>query len=138
MATDDESSAWYVSSLAKTAGKVGIACDVVGLSTDIDSIRSTLGKLSDEATVHGVILQTPLPQGAKLEELAAEIDPDKDVDGANPVSLGRLASGLPAYAPATAEAVVALLDHYLLDGGGTCIRWCESPSLFIVSRWELK
>lgn len=115
VATDDESSAWYVSSLAKAAGKVGIACDVVGLGTDIETIRSTLGKLSDEATVHGVILQTPLPQGARLEELAAEIDPAKDVDGANPVSLGRLASGLPAYAPATAEAVVALLDHHEID-----------------------
>lgn len=115
VATDDESSAWYVSSLAKAAGKVGIACDVVGLGTDIETIRSTLGKLSDETTVHGVILQTPLPQGARLAELAAEIDPAKDVDGANPVSLGRLASGLPAYAPATAEAVVALLDHHGID-----------------------
>lgn len=115
VATDVESSAWYVSSLANAAGKVGIACDVVGLGTDIETIRSTLGKLSDEATVHGVILQTPLPQGARLEELAAEIDPAKDVDGANPVSLGRLASGLPAYAPATAEAVVALLDHHEID-----------------------
>ncbi len=62
--------------------------------------------------MHGVILQTPLPPGAKLEELAAGIDPAKDVDGANPVSLGRLASGLSAYAPATAEAVIALLDHH--------------------------
>ncbi len=94
---------------------MGIVCDVVSLSADIETIRSTLGRLSDEATVHGVILQTPLPQGAKLAELAAGIDPAKDVDGANPVSLGRLASGLPAYAPATAEAVIALLDHHGID-----------------------
>ncbi len=44
---------------------------------------------------------------AKPEDLATGIDPGKDVDGANPLSLGRLASGLPTYAPATAEAVAA-------------------------------
>ena len=44
--------------------------------------------------------------------MATTIDPAKDVDGANPASLGRLASGLSAFAPATAAAVLALLDHH--------------------------
>ena len=50
--------------------------------------------------------------GARLADLAGSIDPAKDVDGANPVSLGRLMAGLPAFASATAAAVLALLDHY--------------------------
>ena len=62
----------------------------------------------------GIILTTPLP-GARLAELAAAIDPAKDVDGANPVSLGRLMTGLPAFAPATAEAVLRLLDHHRVE-----------------------
>jgi methylenetetrahydrofolate dehydrogenase (NADP+) / methenyltetrahydrofolate cyclohydrolase len=116
-ATDDGSSAWYVSSISRAADKVGITCDVVdlGARSDIEAIRTELSKLSDQETVHGIILQTPLPQSAKLEDLAAWIDPAKDVDGANPVNLGRLASGLSAYAPATAEAVVATLDHHGID-----------------------
>jgi methylenetetrahydrofolate dehydrogenase (NADP+) / methenyltetrahydrofolate cyclohydrolase len=116
-ATEDGSSAWYVNSISRAANKVGITCDVVDLGADSDTktIRTELGKLSDQETVHGIILQTPLPPGAKLEDLAAGIDPVKDVDGANPLSLGRLVSGLPAYAPATAEAVVAILDHYDID-----------------------
>jgi methylenetetrahydrofolate dehydrogenase (NADP+) / methenyltetrahydrofolate cyclohydrolase len=116
-ANDDESSAWYVSSISRAADKVGITCDVVdlGAHSDIEAIRTELSKLSDQETVHGIILQTPLPQSAKLEELAAWIDPAKDVDGANPVNLGRLASGLSAYAPATAEAVVAILDYHDID-----------------------
>jgi methylenetetrahydrofolate dehydrogenase (NADP+) / methenyltetrahydrofolate cyclohydrolase len=116
-ATDDRSSAWYVSSLSRAAGKVGITCDVVGLGANahIDAIRTELRKLSDQETVHGIILQTPLPPGTTLGDLAAGIDPAKDVDGANPLSLGRLTSGLPAYAPATAEAVIALLDHHGID-----------------------
>jgi methylenetetrahydrofolate dehydrogenase (NADP+)/methenyltetrahydrofolate cyclohydrolase len=64
------------------------------------------------------MLQTPLPDGLRLADLASAIDPAKDVDGANPLSLGRLVAVLPAFAPATATAVVELLDHYQvrLDG----------------------
>jgi methylenetetrahydrofolate dehydrogenase (NADP+)/methenyltetrahydrofolate cyclohydrolase len=65
--------------------------------------------------VAGIILTTPLPGGARLPDLAAAIDPAKDVDGANPVSLGRLMTGLPAFAPATAEAVLRLLDHHHVE-----------------------
>jgi methylenetetrahydrofolate dehydrogenase (NADP+) / methenyltetrahydrofolate cyclohydrolase len=93
---------------------VGITCEVIDLGTGagIDTIHKKLSALSGQDTVHGILLSTPLPAGTTLEGLASEIDPAKDVDGANPVSLGRLVCGLPAYAPATAEAVTALLDHY--------------------------
>ncbi len=116
-ATDDESSSWYVNSISRAAGTVGITCDVVdlGAECEIDTIRSELATLSDQETVHGIVLQTPLPPGAKLEDLAGGINPAKDVDGANPLSLGRLVAGLPAYAPATAEAVLAILDHHGID-----------------------
>jgi len=60
-------------------------------------------------------VQTPLPDGAKLEDLASAIVVEKDIDGANPLSLGRLAAGLPAFAPATAEAVVAILNHHEVE-----------------------
>jgi methylenetetrahydrofolate dehydrogenase (NADP+) / methenyltetrahydrofolate cyclohydrolase len=113
-ATDDASSAYYVSSLSRAAGTVGITCEVIdlGAGAGIDTIHKKLSTLSGQDTVHGILLSTPLPAGTTLEGLASEIDPAKDVDGANPVSLGRLVCGLPAYAPATAEAVTALLDHY--------------------------
>lgn len=122
-ATADEASAWYVRSLARTAAKAGIACDVTDLvplaperpesqAATLDGIRTALVTLSGDPAVHGILLQTPLPGGARLAELAGFIDPAKDVDGANPVSLGRLMTGLPAFAPATAAAVLALLDHH--------------------------
>jgi methylenetetrahydrofolate dehydrogenase (NADP+) / methenyltetrahydrofolate cyclohydrolase len=114
VATADESSAWYVRSIARAAEKTGIACSVadLGETATPDRIRAELAALSGDPAVHGIILQTPLPADAVFEDLAASIDPAKDVDGANPLSLGRLAAGLPAFAPATAEAVVALLDHH--------------------------
>ncbi|GGS72658.1 bifunctional protein FolD [Planobispora rosea] len=117
VATADESSAWYVRSIARAAEKAGIVCDVVDLgpAAGARTIRETLTRLSDDPAVHGVILQTPLPGGAALEDLASAIAFEKDVDGANPLSLGRLVAGLPAFAPATAEAVVTILDHYAIE-----------------------
>jgi methylenetetrahydrofolate dehydrogenase (NADP+)/methenyltetrahydrofolate cyclohydrolase len=113
-ATADESSAWYVRSLTKAAGQTGIECTVadLGSSASAEVITGTLGRLSRDPAVHGIILQTPLPEGTRLAELAGAIDPAKDVDGANPLSLGRLVAGLPAFAPATAAAVVELLEHH--------------------------
>ncbi|MEE4541978.1 bifunctional 5,10-methylenetetrahydrofolate dehydrogenase/5,10-methenyltetrahydrofolate cyclohydrolase [Streptomyces sp. V4-01] len=114
VATEDESTAWYVRSIARAAGRTGIACDTVTLPPDAtaDLLRARLAELSADPAVHGVILQTPLPPGVAAADVAAAIAPDKDVDGANPLSLGRLAAGLPAFAPATAEAVVQLLDAH--------------------------
>ena len=116
-ATDDEASAWYVRSLANAAAKEGIACDVLRTTT-ANGITATLAQLADDPEVHGVILQTPLPDGASLPALAAVIPLGKDVDGASPESLGRLMAGLPAFAPATAAAVLAVLDYHQVELSG--------------------
>jgi methylenetetrahydrofolate dehydrogenase (NADP+) / methenyltetrahydrofolate cyclohydrolase len=110
-ANDDGGSAAYVRSLANAAAKEGIACDVARTTT-VGGIVATLAQLADDPEVHGIILQAPVPAGANLADLAAAIPAAKDVDGASPESLGRLMAGLPAFAPATAEAVLTLLDHY--------------------------
>ena len=113
-ATDDEASAAYVRSIANAAGKEGIACDLLRTTTAA-GVSATLAQLADDPEVHGVLLQTPLPDGALLADLARAIPAGKDVDGASPESLGRVTAGLPAFAPATAEAVLALLDHYQVE-----------------------
>jgi methylenetetrahydrofolate dehydrogenase (NADP+)/methenyltetrahydrofolate cyclohydrolase len=116
-ATDDESTAWYVRSIANAAAKEGIACDVLRTTT-ANGVTATLTQLADDPEVHGIIAATPLPDGASLAALAAAIPPGKDVDGASPESLGRLVAGLPAFAPATAEAVLAFLDHHQVELSG--------------------
>ncbi len=113
-ATDDEASAAYVRSIANAAGKEGIACDLLRTTTAA-GVSATLAQLADDPEVHGVMLQTPLPEGALLADLARAIPAGKDVDGASPESLGRVTAGLPAFAPATAEAVLALLDYYQVE-----------------------
>jgi methylenetetrahydrofolate dehydrogenase (NADP+) / methenyltetrahydrofolate cyclohydrolase len=120
MATSDESAARYVRSLVAATARVGIGCEVIDLGPagPGTEIAATLRALSADPAVHGIILQAPLPAGLRLAELAALIEPGKDVDGANPVSLGRLCAGLPAFAPATAEAVMQLLDFHGVELAG--------------------
>ncbi len=113
VATGDESTAYYVRSLVRTAERLGVATRVLDVdrAATRDQIRETLAAVSGDPTVHGVICQTPLPGGLRLEDVGDAIAPTVDVDGANPTSLGRLASGLPdAFAPATAAAVMKILD----------------------------
>ncbi|WP_125613229.1 bifunctional 5,10-methylenetetrahydrofolate dehydrogenase/5,10-methenyltetrahydrofolate cyclohydrolase [Specibacter cremeus] len=119
-ANDDESSSWYVRSLVSSAAKLGVNAAVhdLGPCAGEVTIRATLERLSTDHAVHGIILQTPLPGGIDLGDVARAISPEKDVDGANPVSLGLLAAGLQAFAPATAEAVMTLLDEYQIDVEG--------------------
>jgi len=124
-ATDDEGSAWYVSSIEKAAEKTGIACEVRDLGRDADGkqITAELDTLAGDGTVHGLILQTPLPKGISMSEMAGHIALRQDVDGANPESLGNLVAGQWAFPPATAEAVIRLLKHYgfRLEGMRTAV-----------------
>jgi len=108
--SDDEAAAWYVRSIQRTAARVGIACQVDELFEEgASAIARRLDVLSGDPDVDGIICQTPLPDGLRLADVGAHIAPAKDVDGANPVSLGRLAAGLRAFAPATAAAVLEIL-----------------------------
>jgi len=114
VATDNEATLWYVRSIARAAEKAGVDCTVVDLGAEAraEDIAATLARLDADENTHGIILQTPLPPGVDADELVAGIGADKDIDGANPVSLGRLSVGLEAFAPATARAVVEILEHY--------------------------
>lgn len=115
--TGDEGTAWYVRSIGRAAARAGIDCRVDELAgpdgpASPASILGRLRELSGDPAVHGVICQTPLPDGIDLATAGAAIAVGKDVDGANPASLGMLASGVPgAFPPATAAAVMEILDH---------------------------
>lgn len=120
VATDDSSTHWYVRSIERAGESAGINCRIIDLGHDATEqvLTSVLRDLSSEPTVNGIILQTPLPPGVRADKLVGHIVPEKDIDGANPLSLGRLAVGQPAFAPATAQAVVELLDHFEVPVAG--------------------
>lgn len=120
VATDSESTLWYVRSIAKHAQKASVDCEVIelGAEASADAIAQTLQTLADDPYVHGIILQTPLPAGVDTASLTELIPVSKDIDGANPQSLGRLSIGQRAFAPATAQAVIEILEHYQVPLAG--------------------
>jgi methylenetetrahydrofolate dehydrogenase (NADP+) / methenyltetrahydrofolate cyclohydrolase len=112
--TQDEGAAWYLRSIERAAGKAGISCQVHRLPDGAGQLGITtkLAELSGDPTVHGVICQAPLPGGVATAAVGASIAVAKDVDGANPTSLGLIAAGVPGgFAPATAAAVLEILHR---------------------------
>src|SRR5580692_4957783 len=110
--TDDPGAAWYVRAIERAATRAGVSCQVHRLAGPAGpaEITGRLAGLSADPAVHGIICQTPLPPGSTLAAVGQAIGVAKDVDGANPASLGRLAAGLPgAFPPATAAAVLEIL-----------------------------
>jgi methylenetetrahydrofolate dehydrogenase (NADP+)/methenyltetrahydrofolate cyclohydrolase len=114
VATDDDASRAYVRSISRAANVVGIETRIsdLGRSATSAEVSATILELSGDDNIHGIIVQTPLPEGVVPAEITASIPAAKDVDGAGPLSAGRLFKGLPAFAPATAQAVMEILGYY--------------------------
>jgi methylenetetrahydrofolate dehydrogenase (NADP+)/methenyltetrahydrofolate cyclohydrolase len=119
---ENESSVAYVRNLAKTGERVGIDVEVDRLPehATLAQVRASLERLHQDPTVHGVMLQQPLPRHLAIREIADAIPPHKDVDGTHPTNQGHLAFGSGTeYVPATPAAVMLLLErspHWPLRG----------------------
>jgi methylenetetrahydrofolate dehydrogenase (NADP+) / methenyltetrahydrofolate cyclohydrolase len=124
---EDPASHAYVRSLERVGVKAGVdvAVDALPATADEAALRARLEALGADPLVHGVILQQPLPPHLGIRRIAEAMPPDKDVDGANPVNLGRLAfaSGT-EFVPATPMACLLLLErsaHWPLRGVRACV-----------------
>ena len=122
---ENESSVAYVRNLVRTGERVGVEVEVARLPENATSVvvRTLLERLRDDARVHGVVLQQPLPPHLSIRELADAIPVNKDVDGTHPTNQGNLAFGSGTeFVPATPAAVMLLLErspHWPLRGRRT-------------------
>jgi methylenetetrahydrofolate dehydrogenase (NADP+)/methenyltetrahydrofolate cyclohydrolase len=113
---DDPASAWYTSSIERAASKVGVETRRLELpaSAGAAGVSSAVRTLSDDASVHGIIVQQPLPDGVP-PDVVEEIAPSKDVDCATTYSMGLLITGRETFAPCTAQAVIEMLAGHGID-----------------------
>lgn len=112
---DDEGAASYARQLAKTFAAAGVAMRLEVLPADAAEAdaRGLLGRLSADPTVHGILLQEPVPEPLSAEALALGIDPGKDLDGVHPLNAGRLFQGRDeGFVPATALGGLELLERH--------------------------
>jgi methylenetetrahydrofolate dehydrogenase (NADP+)/methenyltetrahydrofolate cyclohydrolase len=110
----DPASAVYVRGKKNTAASVGIASpDYVypeGLGQG--ALLELVDRLNADPSVHGILVQLPLPKGLDEDEVVRRIAPEKDVDGLTPTNLGRLLAGKPGTVPCTPAGCLEVLDHY--------------------------
>jgi len=81
------------------------------------TLLSTVRELNADASVHGILVQFPVPKQINRQRVVEAIDPDKDVDGLHPMNAGRLASGLSGLVPATPSGCVLLIKDALARKG---------------------
>ena len=108
---EDPASQIYVRSKEEQGRAIGMHSVVHRLAADAtqDEVEGLVRELNADSTIHGILVQLPLPAGLDSAAVIAVIDPDKDVDGLTLVNAGRLASGLPGLAPCTPLGCLILL-----------------------------
>lgn len=116
----DPSSGVYSKSIMRVADEIGVDARLEQFPTRIsaDELREILLQLNLDATVHGIIVQMPLPAHLSQKMVADFISTSKDIDGISPRSAGNLFLGLPSFLPATVAAVMEILTRIRvpLDG----------------------
>ena len=93
----------YVRNKEKNAKEVGINSEVIKYPKDVseEDLLNKIKDLNKTNEVSGILVQLPLPKHINAEKVINTIDPSKDVDGFNPINVGKLASGYNAIAPCT-------------------------------------
>lgn len=116
----DPASQVYVRSKHKQTQAAGMASFEHVLPADVaqDELLALIGTLNRDPSVHGILVQLPLPKSLDTEAIINAIDPAKDVDGLHPNNAGRLAGGFAALSPCTPLGCIILTKsvHASLEG----------------------
>jgi methylenetetrahydrofolate dehydrogenase (NADP+)/methenyltetrahydrofolate cyclohydrolase len=122
---DDPASAVYVGAKERTCIELGMQGETIRLpaTTSQAELLSIVDRLNADPTVHGILVQMPLPKGIDPDAIVRRIRPDKDVDGFHPVNVGKLWIGeRDGFAPCTPSGVLYMLQTYgVTMGGADCV-----------------
>ena len=118
---NDSASGFYSKAIMRVADEVGLRARMEQLAsrTTPDELRSALIQLNSDVTVQGIIVQMPLPAHLSQKMVIDTINAQKDIDGISPRSAGNLFLGLPSFLPATAAAVIEILERASVPLDGT-------------------
>src|SRR4051812_9728880 len=110
----------YVASKVKTCGEIGYKSTLIRLEETIkeEELLQKITELNNDDGVDGILVQLPLPKHISEGKVINSIDPDKDVDGFHPISVGRLVQGLDTFIAATPYGIMLMLEHYQVETKG--------------------
>lgn len=111
---DDPASVSYVSKKQKTAAEIGMKSTLKLFPETVSQaeLEATIDALNADASVHGILIQAPLPCHINETEIFNRVSPGKDVDGFSTANIGKLVQELPdAFAACTPAGIIELLER---------------------------
>lgn len=111
---EDHGAHMYATFMEKTAKNFGYGFVLKELpeTATQDEVVAALQELNNDAAVHGILPLMPMPKHIDTEALIDMLDPKKDIDGLTTYNIGLVTAGKGGFAPCTAKACLAILDHY--------------------------
>ena len=110
----------YVRNKEKFAKEVGINSQIIKFDETIseEELKEQIKKFNNDADVHGILVQLPLPKHINQKDIIETIDPIKDVDGFHPINVGNLSSGNDAMVPCTPLGCYYLIKKVIKNLSG--------------------
>jgi len=128
---EDPASLSYIRMIEREGEACGVHTQVIKLSSEIkqEELEEKIEELNQDAEFHGIILQLPLPKHLNALSAESKISPDKDVDGTNPISTGKLLLGEETFFPSTPYGVQQLLIRSGHDPAGKKVVICGRSNI---------
>ena len=117
MVGDDKASKVYVKNKSKACEECGIDYEEFLMNKDIDmeELLETIDKLNKRDDIHGILLQSPIPSNLDINQAFNKINHKKDVDGFNPINVGKLSIGEDCFVSCTPAGVIKMLEEYNIE-----------------------
>ena len=117
MLGEDKASAVYVRNKSKACNELGIEFEefIKGNETTQKELIDLIDELNKREDIHGILLQSPIPKNLDIREAFNRIDSKKDVDGFNPINVGKLAIGEDCFISCTPYGVIKMLEAYNIE-----------------------
>ena len=117
MVGEDKASKVYVKNKSKACNEIGIEFEEFILDENIEQkdLMELIKKLNNDKTVNGILLQSPIPKHLDINEAFKAIAPEKDVDGFNPVNVGKLSLNQDTFVSCTPYGIMKMFEAYNIN-----------------------
>ena len=117
MVGEDKASKVYVKNKSKACEEIGIQYEefLMNENTTMKELLELIENLNNRSDIHGILLQSPIPKNLYINEAFNKINYKKDVDGFNPINVGKLSIGEDCFISCTPFGIVKMLEEYEID-----------------------
>ena len=117
MVGNDSASKVYVKNKSKACDDVGVEFEefLLGEETSQEELENLIEQLNQENSIHGILLQSPIPRNLDINRAFEKISPEKDVDGFHPINVGKLALNQDTFVSCSPFGIIKLFEEYNID-----------------------